>query len=308
MVLALLLAVGVPVALVRIRPKRLAMQVTAGVLALPLLYWLVLRPSNDRDWQPDVAVLPYAVLDGEQVTIHSIRNCDYRAADDFDVRYYDRTFALGDLESIDMFLVDWGLRKVAHTMLSFGFGDGQFVCISIETRKEKGEAYSATKGLFRNYELIYVVGDERDLVRLRTNYREAEDVRMYRLKPASDQVTRDVFLDFMARISSLREHPQWYNALTSNCMTSAFCHFRRHAPKARFHWKLILNGYADELLYRDGGVDTSLPFDELRERSLINDQARAAGASPDFSRLIRVGLPGVEEPANRAAPAPKGTQ
>ncbi|MBT3289724.1 MAG: hypothetical protein HN380_20430, partial [Victivallales bacterium] len=122
-VLAPLLAVGMPVALARIRPRRLAVRVTVGLLGLPLLYWFALRPSNDRDWQPDVAVLPSATIDGEQVTIHNIRNCDYRTAEDFDVRHYDRTFDLGDLESIDLFFVDWGLRNVAHMMLSFGFGD-----------------------------------------------------------------------------------------------------------------------------------------------------------------------------------------
>ena len=210
-----------------VRPHGRKVTVTIGLLVLPVLYWVALRPSNDRDWQPDVALLPYADIDGDRVTVHNIRNCEYRSATDFDVRYYDRTFDLDKLQSLDLFLADWGLRKVAHTMLSFGFADDRYVCVSIETRKEAGESYSAAKGFFRHYEIIYVIGDERDLVRLRTNYRKGEDVRLYRLKPASDKVMRDVFLDFMAHINQLKDHPQWYNALTSNCMTSAFCHFRR---------------------------------------------------------------------------------
>ena len=204
------------------------------------------------------------------------------------------TDAAADLESIDLYLVDWGLRKVVHTMISFGFGDGDYVCISIETRKEKGESYSTTKGFFPQYELAYIVADERDLVRLRTNYRESDDVYLYRLTPQSDAVVRAVFLAYVREINRLRERPRWYNALTSNCMTSAYCHFRRYAPKARMHWKIILNGYADELLYGDGALDRSLPFDELRRRSLVNEAARAAGDSPNFSTLIREGLPGIE--------------
>ena len=279
-----------------LKPRKRGILVALGLMILPLLYWFSLKPSNNRDWRKDLAVLPYATIQGEKITIHNIRNCDYRTDKDYDVHYYTKTFNLKDLCCADMILSDWGLKKIVHTMFSFGFRRGDkvdYVCISIEVRKEKGEGYSSTRGFFRNYEIIYVVADERDLIRLRTNYRKnpPEEVRLYRLKPQSPEVLRKVFLDYMEKINHLREHPQWYNALTSNCMTSAFFLMKPDAPRAKLDWRLILNGYADRLLYERGIIDTNLSFQELRKESLINARAQAADKSPDFSRLIREKTP-----------------
>jgi hypothetical protein len=190
---------------------------------------------------------------------------------------------------VDLFLCYWGDRLIAHTMLSFGFTDGRHLCISIETRKEKTENYSALRGFFKQYELIYVVGDERDLVRLRTNYRH-EDVYLYRLK-ASPALVRAVLLDYLKCINQLRERPEWYNALTSNCTTNIRGHTKPYAPHARWDWRLLANGYIDEMIYDRGVVDRHLSFPELRERSRINERARKAGDAADFSRQIREGLP-----------------
>ena len=170
-----------------------------------------MQPSNNRDWQPDVAVLPYADITGNQVTIHNIRNCDYRTETDFDVHHYDRTFDLDALRTVDLYLVTWGSPHIAHTMVSFGFTNGDYVCFSIETRKEKGEDYSAVKGLFRQFELTYIVADERDLVRLRTNYRQGEEACLYRLQVTPEQ-GRKLFLDYLRRANELHEHAEWYNA------------------------------------------------------------------------------------------------
>jgi hypothetical protein len=176
-------------------------------------------------------------------------------------------------------------------MLSFGFdGEGE-VCFSIETRKEKGEEYSAIKGFFKQYELTYVVADERDLVRLRTNYRN-EDVYLYRLN-ADPELIRKVFLDYMKEVNSIHDHPKWYNALTSNCTTNIRGHTAQFVPNAKMDWRVIVNGYLDTLLYERGLVVRSLPFDELKRRSYINDDALAADNDPDFSKIIRHGLPGI---------------
>lgn len=299
-VLAPLFASLLLVALFLVKPWKRALVVILIIMALPLAYWFSLKPSNHREWRKDLAVLPYATIEGDRVTIHNIRNCDYRTDKDYHVHYYTRTFRLSQLCCADMILSDWGLHKVVHTMFSFGFKNGNkvdYICISIEVRKEKNEGYSAIRGFFRNYELIYIVGDERDLIRLRTNFRKSppEEVRLYRLKPRSPEVLRRVFLDYMHKINHLQKHPQWYNALTSNCMTSAVMLMRPDAPGARLHWKLILNGYADQYLYEKGILDTSLPFQELRKRSLINQLALEADNSPDFSRLIRKNLPRSEK-------------
>ena len=63
-------------------------------------------------------------------------------------------------------------RPVSHTFLSFIFDNAPPVSISIETRPEVGEGFDPLASLFKQFELIYVVGDERDIVRVRTNYRD----------------------------------------------------------------------------------------------------------------------------------------
>jgi hypothetical protein len=262
-----------------------------------LLLWFAIPPSNNRDWQPDLATLAWADIVGDKVTIHNIRNCDYRTETDFTVRYYDKTFDLSKLKAVDFYLVYWGSPKIAHTMMSFDFEGQGNVCFSIETRKEKGEDYSTVKGFFRQYELIYVVADERDLIRLRTNFREkgkGEDVYLYRLK-ATPVFAREVFLSYLREVNRLKEQPQWYNALTENCTTSIRQHTMPYNPNARLDWRLIVNGYIDEMLYERKSIDTSLPFAELKKRSYINPKAKAADKDPEFSRLIRVGLPGKEQ-------------
>jgi hypothetical protein len=278
------------------RPKIRAIIAFLVIFAGLVIWWFAIPPSNNRDWQPDLATLAWAKIAGDKVTIHNIRNCDYRTETDFTVQHYDRTFDLSKLKGVDFFLVYWGSPKIAHTMMSFDFeGEGN-VCFSIETRKEKGEDYSTIKGFFRQYELIYVVADERDLVRLRTNYREkgkGEDVYLYRLN-VRPEVARKVFLSYLGKVNRLKERPEWYNALTDNCTTSIRQHTMPYNPNHRFDWRMIVNGYIDEMLYERKLINTSLPFAELKKRSYTNPKAQAADKDPAFSRRIREGLPGIE--------------
>jgi hypothetical protein len=292
-----LFAAASAAALLFVRPKRKAAAVFVAMFAAVLIGWLCMEPSNHRNWQPDVAVLPYATIDGDAITVHNIRNCDYRTETDYTVRYDDRAFDLSRLCSFDLFLSDWGLKAIVHTLVSFGFDDGRYLCISIETRKEMGEAYSTIKGFFRQYELFYVVADERDLVRLRTNYRQGETVYLYRLQGSSLDVVKQIFLDYIRCINRLKEKPEWYNALTGNCTTEIRGHTRPYAGKVRFDWRLLANGYVDELAYKNGVIDTSMPFNVLKQRSIINPKARAADQDPAFSQKIRQGLPGMDPPS-----------
>ena len=271
----------------------LAAVFTAGGFALVVAWWFALQPSNDRSWQPDVASLAYSDTNGDRVTLHNIRNCDYRTETDFDVRHYDKTFDLEKIRTADLYMVYWGSPHMAHTMMSFGFEGGDYVCFSIETRKEKGEGYSAIKGLFRQFELIYVVGDERDLVRLRTNYRQGEDAYLYRLRASPNQV-RTFFLDYVRRVDDLHRRPEWYSALTGNCTTSIRTQ-RAAADRASWNWRMLVNGYGDEMLYERGAITTNLPMAELKQRCHINERARAADKAADFSQRIRQGVPGTEQ-------------
>jgi hypothetical protein len=174
--------------------------------------------------------------------------------------------------------------------MSWQFEGAQPLAISIETRKKTGQAYSAIEGFFKQYEIIYVAADERDAVRLRTNYR-GEHIYLYRLS-ASPSQARNLLLDYVVSMNNLVEHPQFYNALTDNCTTTIRRHVKHIDPNALpFDWRMLANGYGDRLLYERGTIDTRLPFEELRARSLIDAKAKAADQDAAFSDRIREGLP-----------------
>jgi len=263
-----------------------------------LFVWNGVEPSNQRTWQPDVAELAWARFDGDLVTIHNIRNFDYRSETDYTPRYYDKTFDLRELDSVDLIAVYWMGDAIAHIMLSFGFAGRDYVTVSIETRKEVGESYDTVRGFFRQYELIYIVGDERDLIRLRTNYRKnpPEDAYLYRATGPRENARR-LFLDYFREINELRDHPAFYNSLTTNCTTNVLMHTRVNPGLHDYSWKILLSGYAPLYAYERGRLDTSLPFEELKRRSYVNGAAWAADQAPDFSQRIRAELP--KPPAQR---------
>jgi hypothetical protein len=247
--------------------------------------------SNDRDWQPEVSVTPHAEINGDIVTIRGVRNFDYRTASDFTPRWEDRTYDLRKLDSADIIAVYWAGKAIAHVMLSFGFAGEDYLAVSIETRKEKGESYSTLAGFFRNYELYYVIADERDVIRVRTTYRQPqEDVYIYRVSGSRENLRR-VFLEYLTSINELRDRPVFYNTLTTNCTTSILLHTRVNPESPPFSWKILLSGYVPDYLYELGRLDTTMPFAELEKVSRVNERAHAADQDPAFSQRIREGLP-----------------
>ena len=254
-----------------------------------VLWWVSIAPSNSRDWSPDVARTAQALFQGPSVTIENLRNFEYRSETDYEQRWERRTYNLNGIRGVDLFMSFWGPTQIAHTIASWEFDDGQHLAISIETRKRKGQSYSAVRGFFRQYEIYYVVADERDLVGLRTNYRD-EQVYLYHIRASASQA-RALLIDYLKEVNRLAEHPQWYNALTQNCTTTIRGHTQNVGAGGRLDWRLLANGHLDELLYERGQMDTHLPFEEVRARSNITERAKAAGDSPDFSARIRQGLP-----------------
>jgi hypothetical protein len=290
LLIALYLAAAVAV-FVRLRPWRNAFVVYAVLFLVVLGWWRSIPASNDREWLPDVARPPTATFDGDLVTIHDVRNFDYASELDYTERWEERTYDLSKLVAVDLFLSYWGSPLIAHTIMSWAFEGGEHLAISIETRKEVGEDYSAVLGFFRQFELYYVAADERDLVRLRTNYR-GEQVRLYRLLNASPAAARAVLEQYLAEMNRLAEKARWYNAATHNCTTAIRYHIKQVAPDNPWDWRILVNGLVDEMAYERGAIDTSLPFEALREASDIGEKARAADDAPDFSARIRQGLPG----------------
>ncbi len=271
-------------------------QVALTVLFLGVVvWWITIQPSNDRPWQPQVAVMPRAFIDGDLVRLTGVRDFDWRSPDDFTVRYEEREVRLSHLTGLDFYVSYWseGLlgRLVGHTFLSFDFDDAPPLSISIETRPEVGEGFDPLASLFKQYELIYLVGDERDIVRVRTNYR-GERVYLYHLN-TSAQDARRLFMIYLRRINELADHPEFYNLLSNSCTLNIIRYANAAGRKGRFDIRQLFNGLIDSYLYHSGRVDTTLPFDELRRRSLINEAAQAADDAPGFWQRIRASLPTV---------------
>jgi hypothetical protein len=252
-------------------------------------WWATILPSHDRDWRREVAVMPQAFIDGDTVRIAGVRDFDYRNRDDFTVRYEERTVSLAHLTGVDFYVSFWMEGPIGHTFLSFVFDNAPPLAVSIETRPEVGEGYSPLASMFKEYELIYIVGDERDLVRLRTNYRD-EEVFLYHLA-ISPAAARRLFLVYLERINELHAKPEWYHLLSNSCTINIVRYANVAGRTGGLDIRHILNGLIDRYFYNTGLVNTSLGFDELRRRSNITEISRAAGNGDDFPQKIRANLP-----------------
>jgi hypothetical protein len=274
----------------------MGMAVAFAGFAIVTIWWFSLEPSNDRDWQPDNAKTAYADINGDQVIIHDLRSCTYRTEGDYTCEWQTRSHNLANLRGADLFITWWGSPWIAHPIVSFDFGDEGHVAMSIETRDVVGLGYSAIRGFFRQYTLTYIASDERDVVRLRTNYRHEEEVYLFRTT-ASPILARKVFLDYLQRASSLHVHPEWYNALTNNCTTNiAGSVADARNVNASLDWRILLNGKMDEMMYeRKELISGGLSLPALKEQAHINSAAKAAGDSPEFSSLIRLGRVGFSQ-------------
>lgn len=251
----------------------------------------VIRPSNFRDWTPEQALLPTATRQGDFVTVHNVRNCQYFAADTFLVDYYDKSFHLSDVQGVDFLMVPFeSMPAVAHTMLSFAIarpdGKADHLAVSVEVRKEKNERYNPVLGSARQYELMYVVADERDVIRQRTNYRH-ENVYLYRTT-ATPPVAQQLLADILGRVNQLAKKPEFYDTLTNNCTTNIVRHIDRVRPqRLQYDVRMILPGYSDEIAFNQGLIVPNGNFEQTRQRAYINPAAERYADAENFSELIR---------------------
>jgi hypothetical protein len=264
----------------------------AGFLAV-VAWWIAIPPSHDRPWRPEVAVMPRAFFDGDKVRITNVRDFTYRSRNDFDVRYVERTIDISHLTAIDFYVSYWTEGPVGHTFLSFIFDNAPPLSISIETRPEIGEGFDPIASLFKQFELIYVVGTERDVVGVRTNHR-GETTYLYRLN-ASLAEERELLRIYLERINQLADKPEWYHLLSNSCTINIIRYANAAGREGRLNIRHVLNGWIDAYLYLTGRIDTSLPFVELRRKSLINANAQAASDGPDFSERIRKDVPTIKD-------------
>jgi hypothetical protein len=282
------------VACLATRRRWVALTSYAAVVALFLAWWTTITPTNDRVWSPEIDRTVTATIDGDLLAVSNVRNFTWRSDTDFDQRWERRTYNLSHLTNVDLIMSYWMGETIAHTIISFGFDDSPRLAFSIETRKEPGEGFSSVAGFFKQYELAIVAADERDVVRVRSNVR-GEDVRIYRLRMPRDDA-RLLLGEYVKEVNSLARVPRFYNTLTANCTTLVFELVKVIHPGLPMDPRVIMAGHLPDYAYELGAIDTSIPFEKLRELSKIHDKALLADADPNFSAKIREGIPAADAP------------
>lgn len=284
----------------RHRPLRGSIAYLLG-LALLIIWWQTLTPSNQRDWADDVAETTTVTQEGSIATISHVRNFDWRSPTDYTAHWESRQYDLDQLRSVDMLLSYWTHPAIAHTLVSFGFEDCRFLVFSVEIRKERHERFSEIGGFFKQFETSIIAADERDIVRLRTNIR-GEDVYLYRIDMSQDAM-RQLFLAYAEEANLLAKEPRYYHSIIANCTTIVYHMVRQIIPGLPMDYRLLLSGYLPEYIYSIGGLDSTQPLETLRQQGRITDRALSADSDPDFSQVIRRTIPPTSEqaPANSAA-------
>jgi hypothetical protein len=254
-------------------------------------WWFIQKPSHNRQWADDVSQMLHADVDGDRVVLNNVRNFEWHTDTDYTPSWETREYDLSQLQTADLVLSYWMGPKIAHTLVSFGFADGQYLTFSLEIRKEKDEKFSAWKGFFRQYEAILVAADEADIVRTRSNAR-GEDVYLYRLNIEADQL-KALFLAYVEHANKLEKEPEFYNTLTSNCTTVVFDIAKQIAPDLPLDYRLLLSGYFAEYAHEQGGLIEGFSYAELQEKGYIVPRAQAMQPGENFSEVIRQGVPGM---------------
>lgn len=261
-------------------------------LLILLTGWFMVSPSHDRVWADDVAQMLSSDIQGNIVTLHNVRNFNWRTETDYTVNWETRQYDLSKLKSVDMALSYWMGPAIAHTLVSFGFSDGRYLTFSIEIRKEQGESFSAIGGFFKQFETSLIAADERDILYVRTNAR-GEDVYLYNVNMPLPAI-RSLFLAYLDEAEQLRQKPRFYNTITENCTTIVFRMVQRIVQGLPVDYRLLASGYLPEYLYDAGGLATGHSVAELRQQGRITERALSSDAgisSEDFSELIRQGIP-----------------
>jgi hypothetical protein len=260
-------------------------------LAAVLIWWVRMRPTGDGDWADDVAQMTTGTVEGNLVTLHNVRNFDWRSSTDFTPRWETRTYQLDRLGSVDMIMSYWRGPAIAHMLISFGFDGGSPVAFSVEVRRRRIQEFSEIGGFFKEFELAIIAADELDVVRLRTNVR-GEKVYLYRLQlpPAA---MRSLFLGYIEQANMLRVSPRFYNTITVNCTTLVYQMMKRIVGHLPLSHRLLFSGYMPEYVYEVRGLDRSYSLAELRAGGFISERARRCGSGAHFSAAIRQGVPGI---------------
>lgn len=286
-IVSLLWTLGVLVALIAIISRRSGLPAAAFALAFLLLlaWWSTIKPSNHRDWADDVSHLLTGSVDGDRVTLHNVRNFNWRTGTDYDARWETRSYDLDHLASADLVLSSWGMPGIVHALVSFGFDDGSHITFSVEIRRQRNQSFSSIGGFFKDFERTIVAADEKDIIRVRTNVREETD-HLYRLQMTRPQM-RALFLSYVKQANELTVQPAYYNTVTSNCVTIVYGMAKQIDPGLPYHYSLLLTAYLPDYLYQIGALDKHYTLERLIQDGDITARARATAPDDDFSKAIR---------------------
>ena len=271
---------------------------TLSILALIILIWIImrhisLRPSNERSWVNDNKKMATAQFQGNKVTIRNIRDFEWRSTRDYDERWIDMDISLDKVSKIWFILeyFDPSRRQMAHTILSFEMEDGRRLACSIEVRREKGERYHPIKGMFRQYELIYVWATERDVIGVRTRCRKKSVTHLFEAVVLGPGNEGRMLESYLRRTNKLSMEPEWYNTITNTCTSNIVQHVNEvypgRVPKAL---SVLLPGLSPRLLQRRNLVKMSGSIEETLERSIIDEKAKNWDNKSDFGDWIRSDL------------------
>ena len=277
-------------AAVVLRRRWRAVTIYAAACVLVIGWTISISASNDRNWAADVAHGITGTIDGDRLTVRNLRSFSWRTETDYTEHWEERTYDLSKLRSLDLFLVYWMGPSIAHTIMSFGFGDGRYLDFSIELRRTQDDQYSAIAGFFKTHELVYIGADERDLMTLRKL--RHEQIQLYRLGTPLERA-RTLLVEYIAQANDLAAHPRFYNTLTTNCTTTIFGMMRAVTSSIPFDWRVLLTGHLPSYLYEHGAVDTHMPLEELRRRADVTSRVEVGLSEVEFSSRLREGLPAV---------------
>ena len=238
-------------------------------------------------WDVGMERIPLVTFEGDSVIVENFRNFRYESDGTHEENYETRTINVPELVNADFIVVPFAKQpELAHTMMSFGFEDGQHIVVSVEARRRLNQKYGIIKGIFGAFPLMYAIADERDAIGQRTEIR-GDDVYLYR-SGATPQEIQSFFQCVMHRVHELSHSPETYNTITNNCLTNIRYHINRIWPKrVPWNWRLLINAHSDYLAYKLGMLESHESFKSTREHANITPKAKGNWHREDFSALIR---------------------
>jgi hypothetical protein len=259
--------------------------------------WLVyvfvlLKPSNDRQWDVGFEKLSNISREGDRVTIKNFRDFTFVKGKRTNTDYKEVQVNIKDIQRVwfmyEPFKVPpfTSFGGIAHTYFTFDFKNHEPLVVSVEARREEGETYSSYTGAFNKFELQYIWGSETDFDKQRA-FSNGEGLYMFPLQLSTGSA-KNLFLQMVNTSITLGNHPRFYNTLTSNCTNELAKNANAiKAGSVPLDKAWIFPGYSDEFLYRLKLIPSDKPLEQIRQKYEVSKKMRELDSDPEFSEDIR---------------------